>query len=222
MVLSKKIVATVFPRYSLILDQVNRNALVNAWIRKNSQTPRFATREDMYKFINERYVGTQQMDFFEFGVFEGASLFAWTEMHTVPASRFYGFDLFAGLPENWGRTLQEGAFNLGGALPQFSDPRVNLVKGWFQDTLPGFLAEFVPQPLLVLHIDSDLHSSAIYILTRMDSFIKPGTIVIFDEFSSALHEFRALDDYCRAYRRGFKALAMTENFADQVAFIVES
>jgi O-methyltransferase len=72
----------------------------------------------------------------------------------------------------------------------------------------------------VLHIDSDLHSSAIYVLTRMDHLIRPGTIIIFDEFASALHEFRALDDYCRAYRRNVTPLVMTSDFAAQAAFIV--
>jgi hypothetical protein len=161
------------------------------------------------------------MDFLEFGVFEGASLKEWTDLHKNPQSRFFGFDSFEGLPEDWGRNLKASAFSLGGQIPALADPRIQLVKGWFQDSLPGFLASFTPQDQLVLHIDSDLHSSAIYVMTRMDHLIRPGTVIIFDEFASALHEFRALDDYCRAYRRGVRPVAMTSDFAAQAAFIVD-
>lgn len=218
---SKKLLAKVFRRYSLILDQVNYNAKLGEWIRKNAAVPQFAGREQMYAFLNERYLSGGPMDFLEFGVFEGASLKEWTGLHGNPQSRFFGFDSFEGLPEDWGRNLKAAAFSLGGQIPALSDPRIQLVKGWFQNSLPGFLEGFTPQQQLVLHIDSDLHSSAIYVMTRMDHLIRKGTIIIFDEFASALHEFRALDDYCRAYMRSVTPLAMTSDFAAQAAFIID-
>jgi O-methyltransferase len=220
MSISKKLLANFFPRYSLIVDQVNHNAKLGAWIKKNAAIPQFSGREQMYAFLNERYLGAP-MDFLEFGVFEGASLKEWTGLHKNPQSRFFGFDSFEGLPEDWGRNLKAAAFSLGGQIPALGDPRIQLVKGWFQDSLPPFLGGFTPQGQLALHIDSDLHSSAIYVLTRMDHLIGSGTVIIFDEFASALHEFRALDDYCRAYRRSVRPLAMTSDFAAQAAFIVD-
>ncbi|GGC51740.1 hypothetical protein GCM10011504_32730 [Siccirubricoccus deserti] len=51
-------------------------------------------------------------------------------------------------------------------MPQIDDPRVSFVKGWSQETLPGFLANFTPRSRLVVHCDSDLHSSTLYALTR--------------------------------------------------------
>jgi hypothetical protein len=56
-------------------------------------------------------------------------------------------------------------------------------------------------------MDADLHSSTIYALTQLDPFL-PGAIVIFDEWANPLHEFRALHDYCSAYRRDYEVLAV--------------
>lgn len=222
MSLKKRISAAIFPRYSLSLDQINNNARIKAWIRQNRGVPKFSDRNEMFFFLNERFLKDKPIDFLEFGVFEGESLSTWAGINGRPESRFFGFDSFVGLPEDWGKTLSAGAFDLGGVLPDFTDGRVRLIKGWFQDTLPSFQRTFHSDSRLIIHIDSDLYSSAMYVLTRMDSFIRPETMIIFDEFSSALHEFRALDDYSRAYRRMLKPVAMTSPFADQAAFMVES
>lgn len=48
-------------------------------------------------------------------------------------------------------------------------------------------------------------------LTRANNIIKPGTIIIFDEFYSVMHEFRALEDYCSAYMRNYSVIAATRN-----------
>ena len=60
-------------------------------------------------------------------------------------------------------------------LPRFDDPRVRLVKGWFNDTLPPFLREFRPHPTLILHLDADLYSSTIFVLRQMKPHLRPGT-----------------------------------------------
>jgi hypothetical protein len=44
MSVSKKLIASVFPRYSLVLDQVNYNAKLGEWIKKNASVPQFAVR----------------------------------------------------------------------------------------------------------------------------------------------------------------------------------
>jgi len=33
-------------------------------------------------------------------------------------------------------------------------------------------------------------------------------VVLFDEFSSMLHEFRALEDYCSAFRRDYEVVGV--------------
>ncbi len=67
--------------------------------------------------------------------------------------------------------MKEKTFDVGGQVPAIDDPRVAFVKGYFQDTVPGFLEQFRPSPSnrLVLHMDADLYTSKrITVSFRMD------------------------------------------------------
>ena len=46
----------------------------------------------------------------------------------------------------------------------------------------------------------------------------PGAVVIFDDFSMATHVFRAFADYKAAFMRSAHPVAMTSDYAAQVAF----
>ena len=73
---------------------------------------------------------------------------------------------------------------------------------------------------MVIHNDSDLYSSTLYTLTQLDSIAAGGTVIIFDDFIDARHEFRALMDYAVAYQRKFKVIAATRRFM-QAAVLLE-
>ena len=90
----------------------------------------------------------------------------------------YGFDSFEGLPENWRNGFPAGAFNVDG-LPDV--PGAELVVGWFDDTLPGFLDEH-EGPVAFLHVDCDLYSSTKTVLDLVGPRLVPGSIVAFDEY----------------------------------------
>jgi hypothetical protein len=49
----------------------------------------------------------------------------------------------------------------------------------------------------------------------------PGSIVVIDEFSSVLHEFAALRDYCSAYRRRYTVLASAYTYFGHLAIRME-
>ena len=100
-------------------------------------------------------------------------------------------EFFEGLPEEWNRDNPAGFYSANGKIPQIDDARVEFLVGWFQKSLPVFLASYEPKNPLVIHSDSDLYSSTLYTLTAMNAFIAPGTIVIFDEFYDPVHEYRA-------------------------------
>ncbi len=182
-----------------------------AWKNKHAESfPVFEERTGLYRYLNTEVIQNNAIDYLEFGVYKGASIRAWLAMNTHNESRFVGFDTFSGLPEKWGAsftlTLGENAFDAGGELPQIDDQRVSFVEGLFQDTLHDYLTTRSGSRQLVIHSDSDLYSSTLYVLTKCNDVITPGTIIVFDEFASILHEFRALEDYCSAYRRSYDVI----------------
>ena len=210
----KKLSNLVLPRYSLLLDRMNWCARWTETIRQNANCPKFVKREGLYRYVDAEYFGAgqQPLDYFEFGVFEGRSVKFWAALNGHPQSRFFGFDSFEGLPEEWNRDNPAGFYSANGKIPQLDDARVQFVVGWFQNSLPSFLASYQQKNRLLIHSDSDLYSSTLYSLTAMNALIVPGTIIIFDEFYDPVHEYRALQDYASAYMRKYEIVAATHNY----------
>ncbi len=216
--LAKRAATFVFPRYSWLIDRLNWEARLKATARQFPGAIELGTREDLYQHISDTLLdrGTRAIDYLEFGVFEGASIRDWSSLNQNPASRFYGFDSFEGLPEDWHAGKRKGAFSTAGKLPEIGDPRVRFVVGWFQNSLRGFMASYHPQRQLVLHVDCDIYSSTLYCLTTLDPLIVSGTVIVLDDFFDALHVYRALTDYCSAYLRQYKILARTRELGQVV------
>jgi hypothetical protein len=114
----------------------------------------------------------------EFGVFKGYSInfFARTA-----GTHIYGFDSFRGLQEDWkGTSLPQGAFDLAGRLPR-TRPNVTLLPGWFNDTLPGFLAAH-DQNIALLHLDCDTCEATAYVLSQIRGRLTQRSILILDDY----------------------------------------
>jgi O-methyltransferase len=212
---------------SYYVDFINGLFKLGYWIKKyKNNSINFKNIFDFYKYINDRILENCPIDLFEFGVYKGDSLKKWLQINSNPQSRFFGFDSFSGLPEDWkhlGGKTPKGTFDVKGILPDIKDNRVRFVKGYFQDTLSDFLTkEYTIGNRIVIHCDADLYSSTLYVLATMHRLIIPGTIIIFDEFNSVIDEFRAFSDYISSFRRRFKLLASAEPFFTRVAIeIVE-
>jgi O-methyltransferase len=160
--------------------------------RQKRRTPdRFA----LYRLVSEELIDGQSFDYLEFGVFEGESIREVARLNPNPGVRLYGFDSFQGLPQDWNAEKKKGTFDVGGRTPEVDDLRVSFVEGWFDQTLPPFLARYQPQDQLWIHIDADLYGSALCVLTYLNRHIRPGTIVVFDEVEDLMHEFKALCDF---------------------------
>ena len=60
-----------------------------------------------------------------------------------------------------------------------------------------------PQDIAFVHIDSDLYSSAKTVLSNLAPCIKPGTIIVFNEYFNypnwKKHEFKAFQEFCAEY-----------------------
>jgi O-methyltransferase len=151
--------------------------------------------------------------YLEFGVAQGLSITWWLNHQKHPESRFYGFDTFEGLPEDWGG-FRAGDMSSGGAFPDVQDDRCTFVKGLFQDTLPGRMEELKRWAghRKVIHLDADLYSSTLFALTSLAPLMRPGDILIFDEFNVPMHEFRALSDFVSAYYIRYEVIGSMNNY----------
>jgi O-methyltransferase len=196
--------------YSATLDKLNRQPLLSAFRQNNSHAPSFPSREKMWSFIANRFPGA--IDYLEFGVHQGYSIQYFASQNRLANSRFFGFDCFTGLPEDWNSDYKLGHFDTGGRIPEIADSRVGFVAGLFQQTLPEFVSAFKTDNGIIVNIDCDLYSSALYCLTKLDPALTRGSVLIFDEFGSILHEFRAAHDYISSYRRDFKVICSHDNF----------
>ncbi len=208
--LKKRLASAIYPFSLPFVDRLNRIPTFASFVGRHRSQPIFATRGELYRHIAD-LIGQVPIDYLEFGVHQGDSIRDWSQLNTHPDSRFVGFDFFEGLPEGWSG-LQAGHFSTGGMAPAIDDPRVHFVQGWFQDTLDDFLRDFAPRNRLLINNDSDLYSSTLYTLTKLDHLLVSGSIIFFDEFDDVQHEFRAFEDYCAAYRKDFRVLAGIDRF----------
>jgi predicted O-methyltransferase YrrM len=138
----------------------------------------FRSKEDLWDFA----VSKIEFDggVAEFGVFKGYSINYFARKLGSNAT-IYGFDSFEGLQEDWrGHVLKTGDFSLGGRLPKVAR-NVKLIKGWFDQTVPDFLAKH-PGNFSFIHIDSDTYEAARSVLKLIGPKLQKGTVVLFDEY----------------------------------------
>ena len=140
----------------------------------------------------------------EFGVFKGATLRRIAQ--TCANEKVYGFDSFRGLPERWiGSRNASTTMDVGGNLPSVPG-NVELIAGWFDQTLPAFLAAH-PGEVGFLHIDCDIYSSTRCVFDLVASRLAPGCVIVFDEFFGyhgfSHHEYRAFHEFIAASGRKF-------------------
>jgi O-methyltransferase len=157
--------------------------------------------------------------YLEFGVASGSSFFWWMKKNTHSESLFRGFDTFEGLPEDWGG-FKKGAmaFDQKEAL----DNRAGFVRGIFQESLHPFIesnkALLQSKPKLI-HLDADLFSSTLFVLSQLYPYLKKGDLIFFDEFNVANHEFLAFKIFTESFYVKMKPVGAVNNFY-QTAFEV--
>jgi hypothetical protein len=204
-------------------------ARLSRWIRSHRPFPfnddddravRPEKRFQLYEHVFRTEGLDGPIDYLEFGVAGGESFRWWVEHNAHPDSRFFGFDTFTGLPEDFGGGIKAGTFSTGGRVPDLRDSRCRFEAGLFQETLGPFLARHRLERRLVVHADADLYTSTLYSLSRLAPFLKDGDILVFDEFGVPTHEFRAFSDLVASYRLGYRVLGAVNNYL-QVAVRVE-
>jgi hypothetical protein len=165
--------------------------------------PNFDTDYDLHKWIATTQLDSDLLSrgtVLEFGVATGRTLNQFAKW--LPTKPIHGFDGFVGLPEDWTSRMRKGFF----ARDHLPRVRKNcqLWVGWFDKTLPGFKQKVqLTRPIALLHVDCDLYSSTVTVLTELKDNIVPGTVIIFDEYMNypgwQLDEFKAWQEHCKMY-----------------------
>ncbi|HEX9974715.1 MAG TPA: class I SAM-dependent methyltransferase, partial [bacterium] len=180
-------------RLSRWLNQAEKPKYNDFYSRKHNYDKRY----ELYQYVVE----SEKLDeiyYMEFGVSQGHSFKWWVEQIKNKNSKFVGFDTFVGLPENWG-IFEKSVMSVDGEFPQINDNRCEFVTGLFQNTLPDFLKRYNSQMRKVIHLDADIYSATLFVLTTVAPFLKKDDILFFDEFTVPLHEFKAYLDFINSY-----------------------
>ena len=167
-------------------------------------TPYFAKTDTLVAAVK---AAPREGLYLEFGVHTGSTLRTISEL--APAGSVYGFDSFEGLPEDWRTQYRAGAF----AVDELPDvPGAELVVGWFDQVLPGFLTDHTDD-VAFLHLDADLYSSTKTVLDALEPRLRPGTVVVFDEYFNfphwEEHEHRAWTEFVARTGLRFEYLGFT-------------
>ncbi len=171
----------------------------------------FRNKHEIWDYTAQQLADRTEGICLEFGVFQGHSINYISRQ--LPQLRFCGFDSFEGLCEDWkGHFQSKGAFDLKGNLPSVND-NVTLIKGWFNQTLPGFVEkELAGNELAMIHVDGDTYEAAEIVFRELKPYIRPGLLILFDEYLGfpgwRNGEYKAWQEHCQAngvcYRyRGF-------------------
>jgi len=145
----------------------------------------------------------------ECGVFHGKTIRMLAAHY--PDEPVHGFDTFSGLPEAWHST-EAGSYSTHGSLPEAPD-NVRFHVGLFSETLPRFLAAHPATPIRLLHIDCDLYSSTKDIFDALADRLRPGAVLVFDEYVMNPHweqdEHRAFQEAVAEHGWTYRYLAIS-------------
>jgi predicted O-methyltransferase YrrM len=185
-----------------VVDEVIRDAIRDSADYANSKMQTalyFTDRQRIWDFAFAKI----ELDglFAEFGVYKGYSINYFARKLQNSSKTIYGFDSFEGLKEDWaGHETAKGDFSLEGSLPVV-ESNVQLIKGWFDQTVPVFLAEKTG-PFAFIHVDSDTYEAAQTLFRLLDDRITAGTVIMFDEYFGyrgwRLGEWKAWQEYTSA------------------------
>ena len=108
----------------------------------------------------------------------------------------------------------------GNEPPEVEDKRCRFHQGLFQQTLVPFLADYKSDKRKIIHLDADLYSATLYVLTLMTPYLKPGDVLFFDEFNVPMHEFKAFTEWSESFYIKYEVLGSVNNFYHTVVKIV--
>jgi O-methyltransferase len=180
----------------------------------------YPKRYALYDAVASHYgLDKKELLYLEFGVASGSSFVWWMKKNNHPGSLFRGFDTFEGLPENWGGYKKgDMAFN----QMELTDNRAAFIRGIFQESLHPFIesnSSLLKSKPKLIHLDADLFSSTIFVLSQLYPYLQKGDLIFFDEFNVASHEFLAFKIFTESFYVKLRPVGAVNNFY-QTAFEV--
>jgi O-methyltransferase len=207
-----------FSLFTVWVNNVNKDKglLINDFYTAGRDHSR---RYKLYEKVADKLgLADKKINYLEFGVASGSSFKWWINCNKNKESNFTGFDTFEGLPESWGG-YKKGDMSF--KIPDITDERAEFYKGLFQVTFIPFLDKTrFSESLTIVHLDADLFSSTIFVLSQVYKYLKTGDLILFDEFCVPNHEFLAYKIFTESFGVKLKLLGAVNNFY-QVAFLVE-
>lgn len=142
-------------------------------------------------------------DYYEFGIFNGHSLFYAQQIakkQNFTDMSFFGFDSFKGLPAI-GEKDKNGYFYQG----QYSYPkadvikniinhggdlnRIKLIEGFFDESLKkSLIKKYNLRKIAIAYIDCDLYSSTKTVLSFIKHLLMKDSLIIFDDWNAFLEK----------------------------------
>jgi O-methyltransferase len=222
-------VFSVFNHLFFFLRNFN---VLRSWISKANHTELlindfyswkrdYPKRYRLFDIVAETYeLDKKNVLYLEFGVASGSSFFWWMKKNNHPDSAFRSFDTFEGLPEEWGG-FKKGAMAFD--QKEVNDDRAEFIRGIFQESLHPFIESnktLLHTKPKIIHLDADLFSSTIFVLSQLYPYLRKGDIIFFDEFNVANHEFLAYKIFTESFYVKMKPIGAVNNFY-QTAFVVD-
>ena len=188
------------------LQVYNQRSRSIVWLQLSDLTmvPRKAFIDNL---LLARRGGLATGDLVECGTWRGgmSAAMAWA----VPGRRSVLFDSFEGLPDaqpidgpsavHWSREVRdhdncraEEAWAVQ-AMTKVRQTDFELVKGWFEQTVPVWAKQ--QRPIAVLRLDGDWYESTILCLEHLWPLVSTGGVVIIDDYYTWDGCSRAVHDY---------------------------
>jgi len=181
-----------------------KNPIKNSVLYNDKQKTReYAIKTALENDLNKKYF------YLEFGVFKGES----TNFFSQHVEKFYAFDSFEGLKEDWvGTGGKKGHFNLNKQIPKLNS-NVEPIVGWVEDNLENFLKKHNPQVNFV-HTDMDTYNSTKFVLEKLKPYLVKNAIIILDDFYNYIGwengEYKALNEVFSENEFQYKAFNLSK------------
>jgi hypothetical protein len=204
------------------IDNIVKNQAAKLILEKGKMAIACKNKTELYNYIlsNSLIVG----DFLEFGVWKGESINYFANNTTeLQNQRFYGFDSFEGLPEDWRSGFPQGKFSLDGLTPG-DDNKVSYIKGWFNETIPVFINSHSLNTPVFIHIDCDIYSSTVDVFKYVAHLIQKDSYILFDEFFAypgwEEHEYKAFSEFLELSGFDYEIIAFNNSHEQVLVKII--